>query len=60
MTDDEWQFLQRLLPPGPDQGRAGRPIRGDIWATPANPAIDPARARLDASGRAGRTWRGWE
>jgi hypothetical protein len=52
MTDAEWEFLRRLLPPGPDQGRAGRPIRGDIWATPEAPGIDPARARLDAIFRA--------
>ena len=50
MTDHEWQFLQRLLPPGHDQGLAGRPVSGDIWATPATP--DPARARLDAIFRA--------
>ncbi len=50
MTDHEWDFLRRLLPPGPDQGLAGRPVSGDIWATPATP--DPARARLDAIFRA--------
>ena len=50
MTDAEWDFLRRLLPPGPDQGLAGRPVSGDIWATPATP--DPARARLDAIFRA--------
>lgn len=50
MTDAEWEFLRRLLPPGPDRGLAGRPVSGDIWATPATP--DPARARLDAIFRA--------
>ncbi len=50
MTDAEWDLLRRLLPPGPDQGFAGRPISGDIWATLATP--DPARARLDAIFRA--------
>ncbi len=50
MTDAEWDFLRLLLPPGPDQGLAGRPVSGDIWATPATP--DPARARLDAIFRA--------
>ena len=52
MTDEEWEFVRRLLPPGPDGGRAGRPIRGDIWATPEAPGTDPARARLDALFRA--------
>jgi len=52
MTDAEWDFLRRLLPPGPDQGLAGRPIRGDIWQTPDGPRADPARARLDAIFRA--------
>ena len=52
MTDDEWGFVRRLLPPGPDQGLAGRPVRGDIWATTTRPGIDPARARLDAVFRA--------
>jgi transposase len=57
MTDHEWHFLRRLLPPGPDQGYAGRPIRGDIWAIPERPGIDPARARLDAIFRAVMTKR---
>ncbi len=52
MTDDEWGFVRRLLPPGPDQGLAGRPISGDIWAAASRPGIDPARARLDAVFRA--------
>ena len=52
MTDEEWDFLRRLLPPGPDGGLSGRPIQGDIWATPAAPGIDPARARLDTIFRA--------
>ena len=57
MTDAEWDFLRRLLPPGPEQGLAGRPIRGDIWATPDGPRADPARARLDAVFRAVMTKR---
>ncbi len=52
MTDAEWDFLRRLLPPGPDQGLAGRPIQGEIWQTPDGPRADPARARLDAIFRA--------
>jgi hypothetical protein len=60
MTDMEWEFLRHLLPPGRDQGVAGRPIRGDIWAIPSGPDarwIDPARARLDAVFRAVMTKR---
>ena len=52
MTDAEWEFLRRLLPPGADQGLAGRPIHGEIWQTPDGPRADPARARLDAIFRA--------
>ncbi len=52
MTDAEWEFCRRLLPPGPDQGLPGRPVSGDIWATPDGPRADPARARLDALFRA--------
>lgn len=53
MTDAEWEFLRRLLPPGMAglPGRPGRPL-ADIWATPEGPRADPARARLDAIFRA--------
>ncbi|MBY0329873.1 MAG: transposase [Acetobacteraceae bacterium] len=58
MTDEEWDFLRRLLPPGMAglPGRPGRPL-ADIWATPDGPRADPARARLDAVFRATMTKR---